>query len=134
MVEFKAVIADPKTGKCYSRVVSGHHANSLVGKKVGEEIDGIFVGMPGFKLRITGGTDRQGFPIRPDVPGMRRVRLLVAKSRGFRPKHPGVRRRRMFRANTIGTDVAQINLKITRYGSKPVEDVLSEKEASEKGE
>ena len=57
MVEFKAIINDVKTGKSYNVTVSGHHANSLIGKNVGEIIDGIFVGLPGYKLKITGGSD-----------------------------------------------------------------------------
>ena len=129
MADFKAVIADPKTGKCYSKDVSGHHANSLVGKRIGEEIDGIFVGMPGYKLKITGGSDSQGFPMRRDLPGMRRKRILVSYSTGFRPKHPGVRSRRMARGNTVGPDVSQINLRVVKYGAKSVEDSLTEKEA-----
>jgi len=129
LADFKAVIADPKTGKCYSKTVSGHHANSLVGKRIGDEIDGIFVGMPGFKLKITGGSDSQGFSMRRDFPGMRRKKLLLAYSTGFRPTHPGVRKRRTARGNTIGTDISQINLRVVKYGSKTVEDALAEKEA-----
>ncbi|MCK4717414.1 MAG: 30S ribosomal protein S6e [Thermoplasmata archaeon] len=129
MVEFKVVIADPKTGKCYGKAVSGHHANSLVGKRIGDSIDGIFVGMPGFKLMITGGSDAQGISMRQDLPGMRRKRILVSKSTGFRPKHPGVRKRRMLRGNTVGPDISQINLRVVKHGSKPIEEALSEKEA-----
>jgi len=129
MVEFKVVIADPKTGKSYNKEVSGHHANSLVGKKIGDEIDGIFVSMPGYKLQITGGSDSQGFSMRRDLPGMRRKKILVSKSNGFQPTHPGVRKRRALRGNTVGPDIGQINLKVVKYGSKPVEEALTEKEA-----
>ncbi|HLF06001.1 MAG TPA: S6e family ribosomal protein, partial [Thermoplasmata archaeon] len=84
MVDFKAVIGDPKTKKSYAQAVIGHHANSLLGKKIGDEIDGIFVGLPGYRLRITGGTDKDGFPMRPDIPGPSRRKVLVSKSRGYR--------------------------------------------------
>ena len=77
MVEFKAVVSDPKTGKSFSRDVTGHYVSSLVGKKVGEEIDGIFVGLPGYKLRITGGSDKDGVPMIQDLPGPRRKRILT---------------------------------------------------------
>ncbi|MDG6221025.1 MAG: 30S ribosomal protein S6e [Candidatus Thermoplasmatota archaeon] len=129
MVEFKVVISDPKNGKSYSKAVSGHHANSMVGKRIGDDIDGIFVGMPGFKLKITGGSDGQGFSMRGDLPGMRRKKILVSHSRGFRPEHPGVRKRRMLRGNTIGPDISQINLKVVKYGAKGIEEALAEKEA-----
>ena len=60
MVEFKAVINDVKTGKSYQMDVSGHHANSLIGKKIGDVVDGIFVSLPGYKLTISGGSDKDG--------------------------------------------------------------------------
>jgi small subunit ribosomal protein S6e len=132
MVEFKAVISDPKSGKTYQAVVSGHHANSLVGKKVGDEFDGIFVSLPGYKLVVTGGSDKDGFPMRKELQGTRRRKLLISKSQGFRPKDKGVRRRKSVRGNTISTDIIQINMKITAYGSKPIEDAL--KQADEKKE
>ncbi|HEC89894.1 MAG TPA: 30S ribosomal protein S6e, partial [Thermoplasmatales archaeon] len=93
MVEFKVVVNDVKTGKSHSIQVSGHHANSLIGKKVGDEVDGIFVSLPGYKLEITGGTDKDGFPIRSDLPGMRRRRLLLTKSQGFKPTEKGLRKK-----------------------------------------
>ena len=50
MVDFKAIINDVKTGKSYNVAVSGHHANSLIGKNIGEIVDVIFVGLPGYTL------------------------------------------------------------------------------------
>ena len=128
MVEFKAVISDPKSGKTYQATVSGHHANSLVGKKVGDEFDGIFVSLPGYKLVVTGGSDKDGFPMRKELQGTRRRKILISKSQGFRPKDKGVRRRKSVRGNTISTDIIQINMRITAYGSKPIEDALKQPE------
>ena len=48
MVEFKAIIADVKDGKSYQTVVSGQHANRLMGMKIGDEFDGLFVSLPGY--------------------------------------------------------------------------------------
>src|SRR6266571_4763955 len=78
MAEFKAVIADPKTGKAYKKDITGHYANALIGKKIGEDLDGLYVGLPGYKLQITGGSDKDGFPMRSDLPGPRRKRLLLS--------------------------------------------------------
>jgi small subunit ribosomal protein S6e len=130
LVEFKANISDPKSGKTFQTMVSGHYANSLVGKKIGEEFDGIFVSLPGFKLVLTGGSDKDGFPMRPDLPGQRRKKLLVSKSLGFRPKDNGVRRRKTYRGNIISPDIVQINMKITTHGSKKVEDLIKPAEES----
>ena len=51
MVEFKVVVNDIQTGKSYNISVSGHHANSLIGKKINDEVDGIFVSLPGYIRR-----------------------------------------------------------------------------------
>ncbi|MDH7509137.1 MAG: 30S ribosomal protein S6e [Methanomassiliicoccales archaeon] len=129
MVEFKAVINDAKTGKSYQVTVSGHHANSLIGRKIGEVIDGIFVGLPGYKLTITGGSDKDGFPMRKDLPGTRRVKLLLASgSTGFKSGEKGVRKRKSVRGNTISPEIVQINLKITSKGAKPIEDLIKKEE------
>ena len=129
MVQFTAVISDTKTGKSYQTMVSGHHANSLIGKKIGDEFDGIFVGLPGYKLVVRGGSDKEGFPMRRDLPGPRRRAVLVSKSTGFNPGVKGVRRRRNFRGNTISPEIIQINLKISAHGSKPLEDAFKTKAA-----
>ena len=67
MVEFKVVVNDIKNGKSHQVQVSGHHANSLIGKKIGDEVDGIFISLPGYKLKVTGGTDKNGFAMRISV-------------------------------------------------------------------
>jgi len=124
VVDFKAIIADPKTGKSHPKDVTGHHANSLIGKKIGEEVDGIFVDLPGYKLVITGGSDRDGTPMRKDVPGSPRRAMLVTKGVGFHPDDKGVRKRRNIRGNTISPDIIQINLRIVQHGPKAIEDSL----------
>lgn len=124
MVEFKAVVADPRTGKAYQQTIKGHYANSLVGRKIGDEVDGIFVGLPGYKLVITGGTDKDGFPMRPDLHGARRKRIRVSYGIGYHPDDNGVVKRRTFCGNTISPDIVQVNLKITSYGAKPVDALL----------
>ena len=112
MVDFKVVVNDTKNGKSHQVQVSGHHANSLIGKKIGDEVDGIFISLPGYKLEITGGTDKDGFPMRKDLQGMGRRRLLLSKSQGFKPKEKGMRRKKSIKGNTINQDVVQINMKV----------------------
>jgi small subunit ribosomal protein S6e len=128
MVEFKAVINDVKNGKSYQVSVTGHHANSLIGKKIGDVVDGIFVGLPSYKLTITGGSDKDGFPMRKDLPGPRRKRLLTANSTGFKSTENGLRRRKSMRGNTIAPDTVQLNMKISTTGTKPIEDLIKKEE------
>ena len=126
MVEFKAIINDVKTGKSYNVTVSGHHANSLIGKNVGEVIDGIFVGLPGYKLKITGGSDGNGTPMRSDLPGNKRRKLLLSEGLGFHEKYPGQRRRVAIRGATISSEIVQINMAVAEYGPKSIEDTMAE--------
>ncbi len=129
MVEFKAVINNTKNGHSYQVTVDGHHANSLIGKKVGEEVDGIFVGLPGYKLKITGGSDKDGFPMRGDLPGPGRRKILLSGSTGFKPNRDGQRKRKTVRGNTVSPDTSQLNLKVIGTGSKPIEELLKEEES-----
>jgi small subunit ribosomal protein S6e len=127
MAEFKAVIADPKSGRTYKRDIAGQFANALVGRKLGEEIDGLFVGLPGYKLTIAGGSDKDGFPMRKDLPGPRRRRVLLSGGVGFHPQRKGIRKKKTVRGNTISPDTLQLNLKITVRGPKSIDDTFSEK-------
>lgn len=130
MVEFKAVVSNK--GKSYNIKVTGQYANSLIGKKIGDEIDGLFLNLPGYKLILTGGSDKDGFPMRRDLPGTRRMRLLLSKGLGFKPKDKGVRRRKSVRGNTISPDIVQINLKVISVGAKPIEEMIKSEEGVDK--
>ncbi len=127
MVEFKAVISDPKSGKTYNRTIAGHYASALIGKKIGDDVDGLFVSLPGYKLKITGGSDKDGFPMRRDLSGPRRRRVLVSGGTGFHPDREGLRKRRNLRGNTVSTDILQLNLKISQRGPKSIDDAFKEK-------
>ncbi|MBR2254893.1 MAG: 30S ribosomal protein S6e [Candidatus Methanomethylophilaceae archaeon] len=125
MVDFKAIVNDKKTGKSYNIAVSGRHADSLIGKAIGEVVDGVFVGLDGYKLQITGGSDGNGTPMRKDLPGNKRVNLLLSDSLGFKEKYPGQRKRVAIRGNTISAEIVQINMVIAEYGPKSVEECLA---------
>lgn len=128
MVEFKVVINDTKNGNSHQVDVSGHHANSLIGKKIGDEVDGIFISLPGYKLQITGGTDKDGFAMRSDLPGMIRRKLLLSKGKCYKPNEKGKRHKKSVRGNTINQDIVQINMKVTKHSSKPIKDLLGAQE------
>jgi small subunit ribosomal protein S6e len=125
MVEFRVVVSDPKDGKSYQVPVTGQHANLLVRKKIGDEVEGMFVGLPGYKLKITGGSDKDGFPMRKDVPTAGRKRLLVSESIGFHPENRGVRRKKTMRGGEIGVDTLQINVVVATHGPKPIGELIT---------
>lgn len=120
MATFNLVIND-QDGKSYNFEVTGHHAQNIVGKKIGDTIDGINANLPGYKLQITGGTDKSGFPMRPDVDGGERRRLMLTEGVGFHPVNAtGKRMRKSIRGNTVTGDIVQVNMKVVKAGSKPV--------------
>jgi small subunit ribosomal protein S6e len=156
--EFVAVVndTDPASGgKSYSLKISGNNHAQFLGKKIGDTVDGIFVGegeqtLSGYKLQITGGSDKTGTPLRRDLDGGSRQAVLVTQSTGFkghklvfktkggekkrfRYKPDGLRKRRNFRGNTINQDTRQINLKVIDSGNKSLADILApgSEEASE---
>lgn len=131
MAEFKVNVSNPEDGKSYQVDVSGHHANSLVGKKIGEEVDGLFVSLPGYKLQITGGSDKDGFIMRRDLEGIQRKKILISYSTGFKPSKAGLRRRKTVRGHTVSLDVVQLNMKVTKAGSKPIDAILADQEKSD---
>jgi small subunit ribosomal protein S6e len=134
MVEFKVVVNDTKKGNSHQVQVSGHHANSLIGKKIGDEVDGIFISLPGYKLQITGGTDKDGFTMKKDFPGVGRRRLLLSRSQGFKSGERGVRRKKSVKGNTINQDIVQINMKVVKYSSKPISQLIKSEEKKDEEE
>jgi small subunit ribosomal protein S6e len=114
--------------------VSGHHANSLIGKKIGDEVDGIFISLPGYKLQIEGGTDKNGFAMRRDFPGVGRRRLLLSKGKSFRPKENGMRKKKSVRGNTISQEIVQINMKVIKHSSRPIEKLITVTEKKDEGQ
>jgi small subunit ribosomal protein S6e len=134
MVDFKLVLSDPKAGQAYNVSVSGGSASAFLGKRIGDEVDGAPVGLGGYRMRITGGSDRNGNPMRGDLPGMARRRLLLSGGTGFHPRLEGERRRKMIRGSEITPDLVQINASVTAYGEKPLGDYFrkGEEKAGEK--
>ncbi len=110
MVEFKLVISNPEDGKSKAVSVTEAQAQSFVGLRVGDSVSGEAFGFPGKELIITGGSDKSGIPIRPDVPGGGKRYVLLSGPPGFRPKQKGQRVRRLVRGNIVTEDIVQINL------------------------
>jgi small subunit ribosomal protein S6e len=112
MAKFKIVLSDPETGKAQKIELEGAKATPLIGRRIGEIIDGTVLGLSGYKIQITGGTDKDGFPMRPDIHGGVRTRVIVSSGPGFKPERKGERRRKTLRGNVITEEIVQINMKI----------------------
>ncbi|HWP78560.1 MAG TPA: S6e family ribosomal protein [Candidatus Nitrosotenuis sp.] len=107
MANFKLTISDKK-GKSISKELKDREANALIGLHVGSELDAAIVGLGG-KLKITGGSDKSGIPMRGDIYGSARKPVLLSKGIGLQNVEKGQRRRRLIRGNTISEEIYQLN-------------------------
>ena len=110
MPEFKIVVSDPKTGRAKQVEVKDPQAQALIGLRIGDVFDGSLIGLKGLKLKITGGSDRAGFPMHPTIPGGGKRQILLSSPPGFHPRREGERRRKTVRGNMITADIVQINV------------------------
>ena len=107
MATFKLNISDKK-GKTITKEVKEKDASPFLGLQVGTELDASLVGEAG-KLKITGGSDKSGVPLRGDIHGGARKYILLSKGVGLRDAEKGQRIRKLIRGNTITEEVYQIN-------------------------
>ena len=147
---FKAVVNDTAAasgGRSFSVEITGSNFNHFLGKKIGDLVEGTFVGegdkaLSGYKLQITGGSDQTGRPMRPELDGSGVKSVLITAGIGYkgkkyvnkngktyRYKYDGLRRRRNLRGNVISQETRQINLKVVEYGNRSLAAIIEGEEA-----
>lgn len=129
--EFLALdIGDPRSGRTFHLKLPKENLRYFVGKRIGEEISGDAFGLPGYTLKITGGTDRDGFPMHPSLPTPGKKRVLLSSPPGFNPIRKGERRAKLVRGSIISDAIRQINLEVIKHGDKPLEEIFRKEEGS----
>ncbi len=123
------VVIGNKDGKSYQVEVPQENVGNLMGKKIGDTIEGSIIGVAGFTFQITGGSDLSGFPMRHDVEGAGKQKILMSKGPGFKKKRAGERKKKIVHGRQIGQDVHQINVKISKEGATPIDKILGKEEA-----
>jgi len=108
MATFKVVISDSKTGKSEVMEAKDSQAQIFMGRKIGEVIDLSVIGQ-NYKVKLTGGSDRAGFPMRGDIMGSGKRHVLMTEGVGFRHSVEGEKRRKLVRGNTVTEEVYQLN-------------------------
>ncbi|MBT3324530.1 30S ribosomal protein S6e [archaeon] len=131
MAEFKFVINDVKTGKTFQKALEDE---SVIGKKIGEKLNGGFLGLEGYELEIKGGSDSAGFPMKSNINSSQRRKLLLSRGTAMRKNRAGLKIRKTVCGNTISSNITQINLKVIKYGAKSLEDIFAPKEEAPKAE
>merc|ERR1712151_873392 len=92
-------------------------------RRMAQEVDGSVIGeeFTGYIFRISGGNDKQGFPMRQGVLTNSRVRLLCKKGhKTYRQRRTGERKRKSVRGCIVGQDIAVLNLVVTKIGENSV--------------
>ncbi len=123
---FKLVISEGENS--HQMEVPAAESKQLIGLKIGEEFDASNIGLSGYTLKVTGGSDKNGFPMKKDVEGPRRIRSLLSGGSGFKPKRDGQRRRKTVRGNTISDDIVQISTIVAQKGKKSIDELLTAEE------
>jgi len=119
---FKLVISEGENS--HQLEVEAAESKKLIGLKIGDKFDAFMVGLKGYTLKITGGSDKNGFPMKKDVEGPRRIKSLLSGGIGFNPKRDGQRRRKTVRGNTLSDDIVQINAIVDQKGEKNIDELL----------
>lgn len=128
MANFKLTVSDNK-GKSITKELKDTEGNPLLGLQIGNETDAAIIGLAG-KLKITGGSDKSGVPMRSDIHGASRKYVLLSKGIGLQDAGKGERVRKLIRGNTISEEIYQLNCKFD--GELPSETATSENSDSSK--
>ncbi len=113
----KIVISDPKTGKAYSKKIDS--PATFANKRIGETVELGQIGLDGYEAKISGGSDKQGFPMKKDLKGSARHKIFILKNR-----KNGTKIRISKRGNTVSDETSQLNLMVTKHGAKKLEELL----------
>merc|ERR1711881_143213 len=120
----KLNIACPETGcqKCIE-IEDDRILRNFYDKRISQEIAGDILGaeFEGYRFRISGGNDKQGFPMLQGVLSDERVRLLLVKgSKCYRQRRTGERKRKSVRGCIVNQDLSVLNLVVTRRGASDI--------------
>jgi small subunit ribosomal protein S6e len=138
MAVFKFVIA--QKGVCCQLEKDQKDCSAVTGLKIGSRFNADFLGLEGYELKVTGGSDKDGFPMNKTMEGSVKKRILAkeghcfsgwkkAKKRNIKPE--GLRKKKMMRGNVIDSSIVQVNCNVVQAGSKPLSEIVPKKEKKE---
>ncbi|KAI8993515.1 40S ribosomal protein S6-B [Pilobolus umbonatus] len=120
----KLNIANPATG-CQKliEIEDERRLRGFYDKRMSQEVSGDALGdeFKGYVFRISGGNDKQGFPMKQGVLLPHRVRLLLSKGHScYRPRRTGERKRKSVRGCIVGSDLAVLSLVVVKQGEQEI--------------
>lgn len=127
----KIVLNDSKTKESYNVEVDDKIRLSLIGKKIKDELDLSFI-VPGLKGKITGGSDKQGFPLSPKLDSERPKKILTKVGFGFKSATKNGQRKRVRVSGRIITEnTQQVNVKIIEGDTSTLKEKYPKKEKTD---
>ena len=131
------IVSNPVDGTSQRVELDDQQLRALYGTRIGQVVEGAVAGMQGYKIKLTGGTDKDGIPMRPDVHGSAKARVILSGGVGYKPKDKGDKKRKVVRGNTVSTETTFLNFTIVEVpkGRKKAEEPAeAEAPAEEKTE
>ncbi|KAH9812772.1 ribosomal protein S6e-domain-containing protein [Melampsora americana] len=120
----KLNIANPATGQQKSLDFDDEKKTRIFyDKRMGQEVEADSLGdeFKGYILRISGGNDKQGFPMKQGVLTPKRVRLLLSEGHScFRARRVGERVRKSVRGCIVAADIAALSLIVVKQGENDI--------------
>jgi ribosomal protein S6E (S10) len=117
-------IAYPATGcQKFIEIDDEKKLRTIFDKRISQEVPGEDLGdeFAGYTFRITGGNDKQGFPMKQGVLTNTRVRLLLREGLScYRSRRVGERKRKSVRGCIVGADLAVLNLVVVKKGNDEI--------------
>lgn len=120
----KLNVSYPATGsQKLFEIVDEHKLRIFYEKRIGTEVDVDILGdeWKGYVLKISGGNDKQGFPMKQGVLSNVRVRLLLSKGHScYRPRRDGERKRKSVRGCIVDSNLSVLSLIVVKKGEKDI--------------
>jgi small subunit ribosomal protein S6e len=120
----KLNVSYPSTGAQKTfEVVDDHKLRLFYDKRMGAEVEADQLGdeWKGYILRVAGGNDKQGFPMKQGVLTNTRVRLLLKKGHScYRPRRTGERKRKSVRGCIVDQNLSALALIVVRKGQNEI--------------
>jgi small subunit ribosomal protein S6e len=90
-------------------------SHEVTGESLGDDFKG-------YVFKISGGNDKQGFPMKQGVLSAGRVRLLLGDGHScYRPRKRGERKRKSVRGCIVSSDLSVLNLVVVKKGDNEIE-------------
>lgn len=93
-------------------------------KRISQEVDASCLGneWKGYVVRISGGNDKQGFPMKQGILTNNRVRLLMARGTScYRERRSGERRRKSVKGCIVDQNLSVLSLVIVKKGEEEID-------------